>query len=118
VDVREDEHTAIGESPVFETAPPAAVQSISPSYEDDEDEEVATVPPPRASLEAAHQAQASAEPAQHPMASVAPPALNGHANGVLFAYHEGLPLPERPPRPELDASLRVSPAPRPTPDAH
>lgn len=34
-------------------------------------------------------------------------------NGAVFAYSNGIPFPAKPPRPELDASLRVTPAPRP-----
>ena len=33
--------------------------------------------------------------------------------GGAFAYANGIPFPSKPPRPELDASLRVTPAPRP-----
>lgn len=35
-------------------------------------------------------------------------------NGASFHYPGGLPFPARPPRPQLDPSLRVTPAPRPT----
>lgn len=34
-------------------------------------------------------------------------------NVASFAYTNGIPFPAKPPRPELDASLRVTPAPRP-----
>jgi hypothetical protein len=34
-------------------------------------------------------------------------------NGSVFAYTSGIPFPARPPRPELEPSLRVTPAPRP-----
>lgn len=34
-------------------------------------------------------------------------------NGSLFVYANGIPFPAKPPRPDLDASLRVTPAPRP-----
>jgi len=34
-------------------------------------------------------------------------------NGSMFAYSNGIPFPAKPPRPDLDASLRVTPAPRP-----
>ncbi len=34
-------------------------------------------------------------------------------NGAVFAYSNGIPFPAKPPRPELEASLRVTPAPRP-----
>jgi hypothetical protein len=34
-------------------------------------------------------------------------------NGASFSYPGGLPFPSTPPRPELDPSLRVTPAPRP-----
>lgn len=34
-------------------------------------------------------------------------------NGATFSYPEGLPFPDKPPRPELDPSLRVTPAPAP-----
>ena len=34
-------------------------------------------------------------------------------NGASFSYPGGLPFPAVPPRPELDPSLRVTPAPRP-----
>jgi hypothetical protein len=57
------------------------------------DEEYATNPPP-----------------------AAPPvyrASNGAVNGATFSYPSGLPFPAKPPRPELDASQKVTPAPRP-----
>ncbi len=34
-------------------------------------------------------------------------------NGTTFAYTSGIPFPAKPPRPELEPSLRVTPAPRP-----
>jgi hypothetical protein len=34
-------------------------------------------------------------------------------NGATFAYTNGIPFPAKPPRPELEPSLRVTPAPRP-----
>ncbi|MDB4976462.1 MAG: hypothetical protein JWN48_4803 [Myxococcaceae bacterium] len=34
-------------------------------------------------------------------------------NGNAFAYTDGIPFPAKPPRPVLEASLRVTPAPRP-----
>lgn len=34
-------------------------------------------------------------------------------NGALFTYQNGIPFPAKPPRPDIDASLRVTPAPRP-----
>jgi hypothetical protein len=34
-------------------------------------------------------------------------------NGTTFSYPDGLPFPSQPPRPELDPSQRVTPAPRP-----
>lgn len=34
-------------------------------------------------------------------------------NGAHFAYKGGIPFPAKPPRPELDEKLRVTPAPRP-----
>lgn len=34
-------------------------------------------------------------------------------NGAHFAYKGGIPFPAKPPRPELDENLRVTPAPRP-----
>ena len=34
-------------------------------------------------------------------------------NGTAFAYTNGIPFPASPPRPQLEASLRVTPAPRP-----
>lgn len=35
------------------------------------------------------------------------------ANGTAFAYTNGIPFPAKPPRPLLEPSLRVTPAPRP-----
>ena len=35
------------------------------------------------------------------------------STGGAFAYANGIPFPSKPPRPELDASMRVTPAPRP-----
>jgi hypothetical protein len=40
---------------------------------------------------------------------IAPPPVNGAA----FAYSNGIPFPAKPPRPELEPSMRVTPAPRP-----
>jgi hypothetical protein len=34
-------------------------------------------------------------------------------NGAVFAYANGIPFPAKPPRPDLEPSLRVTPAPRP-----
>jgi len=56
------------------------------------DEERATNPPPA--------------PAQYS-------ASNGAVNGASFSHPDGLPFPAKPPRPELDASHKVTPAPRP-----
>jgi hypothetical protein len=39
-------------------------------------------------------------------------------NGSLFAYPNGIPFPAAPPRPDLDAALRVTPAPRPGRSGH
>jgi hypothetical protein len=40
-------------------------------------------------------------------------------NGAAFAYTNGIPFPTKPPRPDLEPSLRVTPAPRPTgPSSH
>lgn len=39
-------------------------------------------------------------------------------NGTLFVYTNGIPFPAKPPRPDLDASLRVTPAPRPPGSGH
>jgi hypothetical protein len=35
-------------------------------------------------------------------------------NGAAFAYTNGIPFPAKPPRPDLEPSLRVTPAPRPS----
>ncbi|HEX5656432.1 MAG TPA: hypothetical protein VFX59_04520 [Polyangiales bacterium] len=34
-------------------------------------------------------------------------------NGAVFAYANGIPFPAKPPRPDLEPSMRVTPAPRP-----
>jgi hypothetical protein len=39
-------------------------------------------------------------------------------NGHSFAYTNGIPFPEKPPRPDLPPSLRVTPAPRPAGTSH
>jgi hypothetical protein len=39
-------------------------------------------------------------------------------NGAAFAYSNGIPFPAKPPRPELEPSLRVTPAPRPAGPGH
>lgn len=39
-------------------------------------------------------------------------------NGASFAYTNGIPFPAKPPRPELEPSLRVTPAPRPAGSGH
>jgi hypothetical protein len=39
-------------------------------------------------------------------------------NSTLFVYSNGIPFPAKPPRPDLDASLRVTPAPRPPGSSH
>ena len=67
-------------------------------------DEVASVPP------------GDEEPATNPPPASAPAAYrasNGAVNGASFSYPNGLPFPAKPPRPELDASLKVTPAPRP-----
>jgi hypothetical protein len=42
---------------------------------------------------------------------IAPPVRA--VNGTLFSYANGIPIPSKPPRPQLDATQRVTPAPRP-----
>lgn len=39
-------------------------------------------------------------------------------HGSLFVYENGIPFPAKPPRPDLDAALRVTPAPRPAGSGH
>jgi hypothetical protein len=110
----------------------AAAEEPSFAADDDDDEAgVPTAPPPAGSAVA----QAVTPTAPPPPGSVQPqamyrtdkpPAVNGHshppaapvrvprsANGMSFKYHGGLPFPAVPPRPELDATRRVRPAPRP-----
>jgi hypothetical protein len=65
----------------------------------DEDEEYPTVPP----IEQ-----------EEPI--TAPPPAGARAaqtNGVSFAYPQGIPFPQVPPRPELPSTQRVTPAPKP-----
>jgi hypothetical protein len=63
------------------------------------DEELATNPPP-----AGYAATAAAKP----------PSNGALHTELSFSYPGGLPFPAKPPRPEIDPSLRVTPAPRPT----
>jgi hypothetical protein len=55
--------------------------------------------------------------ATNPPPAAAPGYTNGASgqlNGASFSYPGGLPFPSAPPRPPLDPSLRVTPAPRPS----
>jgi hypothetical protein len=61
------------------------------------DEDMATNPPPKG----------------YEGAVTTPPSNGALPHGVLFSYPNGLPFPEKPPRPEIDATQRVTPAPRP-----
>lgn len=70
-----------------------------------QDDVIATVPPDGIEAEA----EAPAAPAVNGYHAPATPYVNGHS----FKYTDGLPFPPVPPRPELDATRRVTPAPRP-----
>ncbi len=66
-----------------------------------------------------HAVQVQSSPSAHEEAFEEP--LSGEriapvrpVNGTVFAYTSGIPFPAKPPRPELEPSLRVTPAPRPT----
>jgi hypothetical protein len=61
------------------------------------DEEMATNPPP----------------AGYEGAVTTPPSNGALPHPVVFSYPSGLPFPAKPPRPEIEASQRVTPAPRP-----
>lgn len=69
----------------------------------DADEEQPTLPPQPGTLASL---RASSNGAAVPYEARA-------INGTTFSYPGGLPFPEQPPRPELDPSQRVTPAPRP-----
>jgi hypothetical protein len=74
----------------------SAVHSVDAEDFGGVDEELATNPPP-AGYEGS--------------TTKAPP--NGANHAVSFSYPGGLPFPAKPPRPEIEPSLRVTPAPRP-----
>jgi hypothetical protein len=139
-DDEEDENTVIGDSMQFAGAafddpeqddhqretprPPAPasyggaptppVAQAKPSFSE----------PPTGSVSVIPSAPPPPPPAPSiPAPSVAPLAVGGASTpprpaqqtngGAMFAYANGLPFPAVPPRPELDPSRRVSPAPRP-----
>jgi len=123
--VQDDEATVIGDRADVEAA---LERSARMEAEEDDDEiALATMPPP-AEAQAARRREAEiavAAPAPAiavPVAAAAPAAVNGHArsvpppqsvNGMSFRYAAGLPFPNVPPRPQLEAERRVSKAPRP-----
>ncbi len=108
-DYAEDEATMIGESPDLAGM---------------EDDDRATVPPTAQAAAVAPFAgqddiEEGAFELEVPTGAVdmlsAPPRMpsTARSNGAVFSYPDGLPFPEKPPRPALDPSMRVSPAPRP-----
>lgn len=87
--------------------------------EEDGDIAIATLPPPAAE-------PAASAPRREAVAQQHAPATNGHAypayapaapkpvDANSFRFENGLPYPKVPPRPELNPSLKVNKAPRPT----
>jgi hypothetical protein len=81
---------------------PVVASEVASVYPGEEDEEQPTLPP-QPGHAAALRSNGAALPYQaRPI------------NGSTFSYPGGLPFPTRPPRPELDPSQCVTPAPRPT----
>jgi hypothetical protein len=76
---------------------------VASDYPEAEDEEHPTLPPQPSTL-ASLRSNGAAAPAPYAARAI---------NGTTFSYPDGLPFPTQPPRPELDPSQRVTPAPRP-----
>ena len=123
----EEEATVIGDSQAFAGSaavgsdlPPRAAAAVvsapppppaTPSYapvDEEQDELIDETPAtPRA-------AATYSDPPTGARGSYAEAAAPGtHVNGAVFSYPQGLTFPDKPPRPELDATRRVSRAPRP-----
>jgi hypothetical protein len=127
----EEEATVIGDSQAFAGAaavgsdlPPPARSSqvsappppapISYSPVDEEQDELVDETPP--SLRAGFTDASAGSDDEVPQAVSAPPPaphVPMQVNGAAFSYPQGLTFPDKPPRPELDATRRVSRAPRP-----
>jgi hypothetical protein len=119
LDDAEEEATMIGDSMAFaaahhaketaETRPPPAPLPVSLADDDDDDDfDMPAIAAPRVST--------FSEPPTGSRMVPPEPAATKQSNGAAsFLYPEGLPFPAKPPRPQLDPSQRVSPAPRPRP---
>lgn len=96
----EGESTVVAGAEMREALSRSAVHSVDGEDfgsidRDQDDEQLVTNPPPAA-------------PGGYSNGAARP-----QPNGASFSYPGGLPFPSAPPRPELDPSLRVTPAPRP-----
>jgi hypothetical protein len=111
----EDEATVIGDSQAFAGA--AAAPSYAPVDDDEDQIFEEDTPPPRPRPATLSEAPASARGSLPQMSEPPPPpppvTAATYANGAAFSYPQGLTFPDKPPRPELDATRRVSRAPRP-----
>jgi len=67
---------------------------------------------------AAHALASAVEEFEEPVSGERVAPVPRGVNGAAFAYSNGIPFPAKPPRPDLDASLRVTPAPRPAGSGH
>jgi hypothetical protein len=76
---------------------------VASDYPDADEEEQPTLPPQPSTLASLRSSSNGA----------AAPYVARTINGTTFSYPGGLPFPQQPPRPELDPSQRVTPAPRP-----
>lgn len=104
----EDQATMVGESPVDLSAAMAfeSVRDVEEDMEPATGDNAFSTPAVGSQLMAAVPA-APAAPA------VSPQSNGSHGGKALFSYTNGLPFPAVPPRPPIDPSQRVSPAPRP-----
>jgi len=103
----EDQSTMIGDGPL-DLGSAMAFESVG-----EEAEEVLDAEPATADNVLSEPPTGDNVVAQAPHAPV--PYRNGaQAGTAMFAYANGLPFPKVPPRPTLDPSQRVSPAPRPS----
>ena len=123
----EDEHTMIASADELSSLSEPPSVHIPPGGE--ANDVVPHTPPARAPASGGSYGVATrgnAAHAVHPLLDELEEPLSGERiaptrqplAGGVFAYTNGIVFPKKPPRPDLDATLRVTPAPRPTRPHH
>lgn len=110
-----EEHAPLGPSPDEMATATYAVEAPAdePIYADD-DVQAVSEPPSEPAPAATNGAAAPTSAIPISVAPEAPAAARHQTNGIMFVYPGGLTFPSQPPRPDLEAEKRVSPAPRPS----